>query len=40
MSDLAEADDIELQERAENTARSTDDLIEGQETLPTCELQG
>ena len=45
MSDLAKADDIELQEITENAARSTENLIkqfEGtySETLPMHELQG
>ena len=39
VSDVAKADDIELQEITENTTKSMEDLIplfEGQETLP-CE---
>ena len=42
-SDVAEANNIKLQEITENTAKSTDDLIaqfEEQETLPMCELLG
>ena len=42
-SDIAKADDIELQEITENTRKSTEDLIaqfEGQETLPIHELLG
>ena len=46
-SDLAKVDNIELQEIMKNTAKSTENLIEqfeelpqGQETLPMCELQG
>ena len=40
-SDLAKADDIELQEITENATKSMEDLItqfEGQETLPMHEL--
>ena len=41
MSDLAKADDIELQEITENVATSMDNLIEQFEgTLPMCELHG
>ena len=43
VSDIAKADDIELQEIMENASESTEDLItqfEGQETLPICELLG
>ena len=42
-SDVAKADDIEIQEITENAMKSTEDLIaqfEGQETLPTHELLG
>ena len=44
-SDLAKADDMELQEMTENTARSTENLIkqfeeESPENLPMHELQG
>ena len=40
-SDVAKADDIELQEITESTAKCMEDLItqfEGQETLPMSEL--
>ena len=43
VSDVAKADDIELQEITENTMKSTEDLItqfEGQEMLPMRELLG
>ena len=43
VSDTAKADDIELQEIMESTAKSMEDLItqfEGQETLPMCEHLG
>ena len=42
-SDVAKADDIELQEITENASKSTEDLItqfEGEETLPMLELLG
>ena len=43
MSDVAKADDIELQEITENAPRSMEDLImqfKRREMLPMCELQG
>ena len=43
VSDIAKADDIELQEIMENATKSKEDLIwqfEGQETLPMCKLLG
>ena len=43
VSDIAKADDIELQEIMENASKSMEDLItqfERQETLPMCELLG
>ena len=42
-SDVAKADDIEIQEIMKNVMKSTDDLIaqfEREETLPMCELLG
>ena len=42
-SDIAKADNIELEEFMENAMRSMENLIkqfEGEETLPRCELQG
>ena len=44
-SDIANADDIEVQEVAENASRSTENLIqqiegESSENLPVCELIG
>ena len=45
VSDVAKADDIELQEITENVVRSTDNLIKqlegtSSEKLPMCGLQG
>ena len=43
VSDVAKADDIELQEITKNATKSTEDLItqfKGQETLPMHELLG
>ena len=42
-SDIAKADDIELQEIMEKVTKSMEDLItqfEGQQTLPMCEILG
>ena len=44
-SDVAKADDIELQKITDNTARNTENLIEQfegecSENLPMCELLG
>ena len=40
MSDLANVDDIELQEITENAGEDLIEQLEGKEMLPMCELQG